>query len=397
MITIEELKKKALTKYPDFLLSYYNDSFLDFFPYIIPCNKGNPNDDFEKRSEELKVIHQNSKNNGKKSYKYDTDIVSTRNGKQTIITRIYFEDKLDYLSFINKKKEFEVLVEVSNIIFSDLHTSLSRDCLIRWFVKNHEIISNSNVEDGISFYWKNICLCANWLYKNNQSHLYLRTIPLEVHSKFIESNLSIIHSLISAEKLTKDNNFIKQHGLLEKPDFIRIRFLDEIECIKGFSPEELQLTTSNFLELPSALFMRNISSIYVIENEMVYLTFPQIKNAICIWGHGFTASQFTRFTWLNDYNLYYFGDLDEHGYEILSIFRTSFPRTKSFCMDMSTFNEFDRFRVKGESLKGNVPTNLTDDEMCVFSELKKDKQRNRLEQERISQAWIIKILHSNNL
>lgn len=389
MITVDELKKKAFAKYSEFLINFFNDTLSEFFPFIIPCNKGNPNDDFEKRSEELKAIHQNSKNNEKKSYKYDTEIVSTRSGKQTIITRIYFENDLDYLTFINKKKEFEVLEEVSNIIFTNLKTSLTRDCLIQWLVRNHEIISTNNVEDGIHCYWQNICLCANWLYQNNQSHLYLRTIPLEVHSKFIESNISIIHSLISTEKLTKENNFMKQHGLLEKPDFVRIRFLDEVECINGFSPEELQLTTSDFLRLPSASFMKKIDSIYIIENEMVYLTFPKIKNSICIWGHGFTASQFKRFEWLNKYNLYYFGDLDEHGYEILSIFRSSFPRTKSFCMDMSILNEFDRFRVKGETLKGGIPANLTDEEMNVFNELKRDEKRNRLEQERVSQAWIM--------
>ena len=392
MITVDELKKKAFAKYSEFLINFFNDTLSEFFPFIIPCNKGNPNDDFEKRSEELKAINQNSKNNEKKSYKYDTEIVSTRSGKQTIITRIYFENDLDYLTFINKKKEFEVLEEVSNIIFTNLKTSLTRDCLIQWLVRNHEIISTNNVEDGIHSYWKNICLCANWLYKNSQSHLYLRTRPLEVHSKFIESNMSIIHCLISTEKLTKENNFIKQHGLLEKPDFVRIRFLDEIESIDGFFPDELQLTTRDFLKLPSALFMKEIKSIYIIENEMVYLTFPNIKNSICIWGHGFTASQFNRFEWLNEYNLYYFGDLDEHGYDILSIFRASFPRTKSFCMDMATFKEFDRFRVKGEVLKGNIPVNLTEEEMNVFKELKKDTMRNRLEQERISQTWVIKTL-----
>jgi hypothetical protein len=128
---------------------------------------------------------------------------------------------------------------------------------------------------------------------------------------------------------------------------------------------------------------------------MVYLTFPRIKNSICIWGHGFTASQFNRFSWLNEYNLYYFGDLDEHGYAILSIFRSSFPRTESFCMDIQTFMEFDKFRIKGEILKGNEPTNLTEKEMNVFNELKKDEKRNRLEQERIAQTWIIKSLMSN--
>lgn len=64
-------------------------------------------------------------------------------------------------------------------------------------------------------------------------------------------------------------------------------------------------------------------------------------------------------------------------------------------MDMSTFKEFDKFRLKGEVLKGNIPANLTEEEMNVFSELRKDEKRNRLEQERISNNWINNHLYTD--
>ena len=396
MITVEELKKKALQRYPDFIDNYCNQTLDTFFPLVIPCNKGNPNDDFEKRSRELKEIHEHSKNNGKKSYIYETSEVSSRTaGKQTVITKIYFDDISDYLVFINKKAAFEVLEQAVSIINDNLRTNLSKDEITSWIIKNNEKLSDKTVEDGIDTYWKNICLCANWLFKNPRSNLYIRTIPLEVHSKFIENNQTIIHTLISSEKITKENSFIKQHGLSEKPNHICFRFLDTTEISKNFAPKELIITSEDFTNLEKTDFMKNIKSIFIVENEMIYLSFPEIKNAICIWGHGFTAGHFKQFSWLNNFQLYYFGDLDEHGYEILSIFRTAFPGTKSICMNIDTLNKFDRFRVAGEVLTGGyIPEKLNEDELLVFNVLRKDKKRNRLEQERISQGWIINSLLS---
>lgn len=396
MITIEELKKKALQRYSDFIDNYCNQTLNSFFPLIIPCNKGNPNDDFEKRSKELKEIHENSKNNGKKSYIYETAEVSSRtNGKQTVITKIYFDNRSDYLFFISKKSAFETLERAVSILNDNLRTNLSKDEITTWIIRNNEKLSDTTVEDGIDTYWKNICLCANWLCTTPKSNLYLRTIPLEVHSKFIENNQTIIHSLISSEKITKENTFIKQHGLAEKPNHIRFRFLDMTLLSDDFAPNEMILTSFDFNNIYKAAFMKDVKTIYIVENEMVYLTFPKVRNAICIWGHGFTAGQFKQFSWLNNYQLIYFGDLDEHGYEILSMFRIAFPGTKSICMNMDTLNEFDRFRVEGEVLSGGyIPEKLNEDEMLVFKTLRKEKKRNRLEQERISQGWIINSLSS---
>ncbi len=390
MISVDELKKKATARYTDFLRSYYSDSLSSFFPLVIPCNKGSPHDDLGKRSQELKALYEASKNNGKKSYAYESELVSTRMGVQTVITKIFFEDQEDFLTFINKKKEFGLLQKVGEILLGNLHSSFSEKDIKDWLVRHQEKVCSPAVEGGIDSFWNTICLCVNWLYENPQSNLYLRSVPLEVHSKFIENNQSLIHSLLTSEKITKERTFIKQHGLADKPSFIRFRLLDRLELAEGFKPTEMILTAEDFKKLPLARFLKDITRIIVIENEMVYLSFPKVKNTICVWGHGFTAGQFKSFAWLDKYELFYFGDLDEHGYDILSIFRAAFPKTRSFCMDMKTFKEFDRFRVKGESLKGPAPSNLTDEELLVFGELKKNGERNRLEQERISQQWIMK-------
>ena len=127
---------------------------------------------------------------------------------------------------------------------------------------------------------------------------------------------------------------------------------------------------------------------------MIFLTFPKTKNSLCIWGHGFTVNILKEVNWIKSKALFYFGDLDEHGYEILSTFRDCFSETKSFCMDIKTFEEFKNFRVKGEVLRGAIPANLREEEQEVFNLLKQNSNENRLEQERISQQWIIKKLNN---
>ncbi|MDL2229450.1 DUF2220 domain-containing protein [Treponema sp. OttesenSCG-928-L16] len=93
----------------------------------------------------------------------------------------------------------------------------------------------------------------------------------------------------------------------------------------------------------------------------------------------------------------YFGDLDEHGFLILSQFRRSFMHVRSFCMDEAALRRFDDFRGPGktipdETVKEKVLPFLTEEEGRVFSRLQEDPSRNRLEQERITQAYIARRL-----
>lgn len=58
-------------------------------------------------------------------------------------------------------------------------------------------------------------------------------------------------------------------------------------------------------------------------------------------------------------------------------------------MDEQTLSAFDGCRVFGKTLPSDkVPEHLTDDERAVFMRLRAAPQRNRLEQERISNQYL---------
>ena len=90
--------------------------------------------------------------------------------------------------------------------------------------------------------------------------------------------------------------------------------------------------------------------------------------------------------WLKDKDIFYWGDLDAQGFQILSLLRSHFGQVKSFLMDRPTFDEF----FEGD--KG-TPTNvekdlcLTPEENEMFQYLKIHNLR--LEQEKVPYEYAI--------
>lgn len=391
MINSEEIKKQCEKKYNSFLKNVItNDE--SFFPLEIHGNKGKVTDDIIKRSAELKDLVEHCKEKVGVGYTLITENIETKkNGNQTSIKKIIIENEKDFLSFINKTLEVERFNNSLNLIKQNTKSfQLFNDKTFSDWALNHITDLCKKEEDE---FWKNILLCVNWFYKNPKSNLYIREIPLQIHTKFIENNFTIIQSFFT---------FDLQDGLKQKPVLFEIRPLCENtntdEPKLTFLPKIFSLSSIDLDTLLKNNSMQSIKKIFIIENEMVFLSFPQIRNALCIWGHGYTALMLKDCDALNTKELYYFGDLDEHGFDILSKFRSHFCNTKSFCMDKITLKTFTKFRVASKkSPLVNVPENLNDSEKDVFAILQQDKSFNRLEQERITNEYIQSELLKLNL
>lgn len=399
MITVAELKAKSERKYRDFL-RFKIDEFFDsethaLFPLEIKADKGNARDNLLAREKDFLPLLQNSKEKTGKGYTLVFEQKRTRNnGTQSELSKILFETEEDFLSFIGKKTETSRLTHALSLLSKNFCSSSNNsDLLYSWASANSSYLTNSYNEKD---FWENICLCTNWLLENPKSNLYIREIPLPVHTKFIENNKALILSLLTClendgREEVKVSDFEKYCGLKEKPVFVRVRSLDKEIALKvaDLSLSELSMPLEDFEHFDNPCILKNVQKIFIIENEMVYLTFPPVKNTLCIWGHGFSVTSLKDCKWLKNHELFYFGDLDEHGFLILSDFRKYFPDTKSFCMDKKTLDSFDSFRAEGKSLpREALPENLTEEEKAVFAELRAGKTRNRLEQERIAQGYL---------
>jgi len=118
---------------------------------------------------------------------------------------------------------------------------------------------------------------------------------------------------------------------------------------------------------------------------MSVLTFPVISEWIIIFGCGFGVENLKNAKWLKSTELYYRGDLDAQGFEILSQFRGYFPNAKSILMDKITFDQHFE-NDKGTPSRNSTKLNLTVGEIEMYELIKENNWR--LEQEKISLKYV---------
>ena len=407
MINAESIKVKAEHKFTGYLHSVL-DGDTAFFPLHIPAAKGSATDDFAMRKTEAEKLYRHSKQAKGFGYTVVSAAVKTRSkGMQTVIEKILFETEVDFLRFIQKETEacnFKTNLERIKTQCLKLDAA---DIWYDWTAKHISVLT----EAFDAQYWEQLFLCADWFIHHSPCGLYLREIPLPVHTKFIEQNRALIFSLYCALKksgtaepvlceaippepvFAEPKNIAEavyaEWGVRTAPPFVRFRLLDDAigVTIAGETLEigEMQIPLESF----AALRFDSADTVFVVENLLVYLTFPAIPKGLCIFGSGFAAVQLHCNIHLRQKKLYYFGDIDEHGFEILSEFRAIFPDVTSFCMDSTTYQTFAQFAVPGKSSKRNsADLCLTAEELALSRYLREHPKCNRLEQERIPQDFI---------
>jgi hypothetical protein len=138
------------------------------------------------------------------------------------------------------------------------------------------------------------------------------------------------------------------------------------------------------------------NTVFITENEINGLAFPAFPNALVIFGLGYRVEALRRLPWLADKRLYYWGDIDTHGFAILNRFRRAFPHARSLLMDQATLEAHRP--VWGQEAADKRFTgpldHLTEDEAALFQALRDDHLAPalRLEQEHIAQRWLLEAL-----
>ncbi|OQY18067.1 MAG: hypothetical protein B6I36_07835 [Desulfobacteraceae bacterium 4572_35.1] len=135
--------------------------------------------------------------------------------------------------------------------------------------------------------------------------------------------------------------FCQRYGFRDKPALVRLRILDqclvaESEMFVIAQPAELDITLTQpcFAQLNLA-----VDKVFITENEINFLAFPPVKGSVVIFGAGYGFQSLAQADWLRDAELYYWGDIDTHGFAILSQLRATFPQAISLLMDRHTLLE----------------------------------------------------------
>ena len=127
-----------------------------------------------------------------------------------------------------------------------------------------------------------------------------------------------------------------------------------------------------------------VKRVFVVENKTnlltIALTLPELEKTIVIFGSGYKVQNLKNTSWFNHVDLFYWGDLDIQGFEILSQFRSYFPQVKSILMDKLTFDRYFE-KDEGTPSKISILLSLTAEEQQLYELLKANNWR--LEQEKI--------------
>ena len=109
-----------------------------------------------------------------------------------------------------------------------------------------------------------------------------------------------------------------------------------------------------------------------------------------IFGKGFQISLLKDADWLSDKQIIYWGDIDVHGFQILSQLRSYFPKTQSCLMDIETFSKFRHLAVTGAKTDRTELANLSSDENYLYTYLLSLEENDRLEQEKIPHIYALR-------
>jgi hypothetical protein len=376
MITPKEIQQQCFNWWKNVLAAHVDR--VDFFPKEINrIGKITAKDLMEKLPKyrrSLEILRNNSKSNKKTGYSLiEADRQFDKIGKQSIPEKIVIETLEDYLKITGKEKEYQIFM----LNYKLLTGAIPK--LKEWAVSHPQKLIDHNV-------WQDIIEVCNYFIKKPKPNLYIRELPIPVHTKFIENNRGILKELLDiliAEHANQDeNDFEKRFNLKHAEPLVRFRVLDKSISRQYFSAiDDLSIPTSQFekLNLP-------VKKVFVVENKMNVLTFPVIDETIVIFGSGYKVENLKNAEWLKDIELFYWGDLDIQGFEILSQFRNYFPNTDSFLMDEATFKQFENEKGEGTTNKISVTLNLTDEEQELYELLKLNNWR--LEQEKISLEYV---------
>lgn len=243
--------------------------------------------------------------------------------------------------------------------------------------------------------WEQVLAVLDWFAANPRPALYLRQLDIpSVDTKFIESHRKLLGELLDIV-LPEDavdrtasgvKAFSRRYGLRTEPPLVRFRILDPALYIGG-KLSDLSLPPDEFaaLELPA-------KRVFVTENRVNGLAFPECRGSMVLFGLGYGLERLSEIPWLCNVDLYYWGDIDTHGFGILNRLRAALPRARSFLMDRETLDAHRNLwgqEPAGGRYAGDT-SRLTEAEAALYGDLLSDRlgDRIRLEQERIAYAWL---------
>jgi len=349
----------------------------DLFPLRIPLKRpksSEVNENFAEISRWIKMLKDNSKQTIGFGYELlEKEMVHRQSGRNLIPSHAIISSVQDALQLLKKEREAKKFLKLVQMIKTEW------PILKEWLSKYpHKVLA---FDDD----WIGILAVLRWFSQHPRCGLYLRQLDISgIDTKFIEQRKGILSELLNIilpEDVINQNtqSFELRYGLRVKPVQIRLRLLDPEQHIQGISDMVIPVEQL-------AVFKPAVSRVFITENEINGLCFPDVEKGMVIFGLGYSVDVLKTVPWLTEKEIYYWGDIDTHGFAMLDQVRSFLPQSKSILMDESILlNHHDLWSVEEKPFFGQL-TRLTEDEHGLLCFLQGNTWGKgvRLEQERVS-------------
>lgn len=304
-------------------------------------------------------------------------------GANSVPSEIWVDTIEDALALIGKQRDFTRFAALIDV------TRKRQPTLLSWLAKRPMRALELSNEWGL------LLEIVGWLQAHPRPGVYVRQVDLPgVHSKFIEAHRGVLVELLDIvlpiteidTTASGTNQFAKRYGLCDKPARVRFRILDpEHALLPGVHLQDITLDAESFARIDP-----KVSRVFITENEINFLAFPRLKDSLVIFGAGYGFEMLSKAEWLLRCRIYYWGDIDTHGFAILDQLRSQFGHVDSFLMDRNTLLAFETLWGEEEKQTLRDLPRLNPEERALYDDLRDNRIRKnlRLEQERIGFGWV---------
>lgn len=372
MLSPEQIRKRALNGYEDFLRSLAAAE--NIFPLSLFGGGLSRVLDYTKSRDAIIELRNHSKQTKGFGYSVEwKEQTFRRFGDQQVPATVSFSTLEDYTRFLGKCSEVRQFEDDCKLVLEAFPE------LAGWIERNPlKLVEHAGDWTGL------LAVCA-YLRHHGRPNCYLRELPVEVDTKFIERKRGVLGEilpLVAPSCVGADvSTFEARFGFRQKQPLIRLRALDP--SLVG--PTRLPFADFAIPLDEACRIIITAKNVLVVENETTFLTLPPLANTLALLGAGDAVSLFRQMDWLKQFRIVYWGDMDTHGFEGLSLLRKHHAQTESLMMDVESYELFRQFSKKAAPYVSSVELVLSDMERQLFTTLKADGRL--LEQERISLSY----------
>jgi hypothetical protein len=361
-----------------------------FFPYRIPLRHPSGSElsnSFAEARAWLEKLDSQSRSRTGNGYELEWLEINHRQlGRNQVPVAAIFTHPADGLGFIGKIQEAAQ--------FQQLRAEILAACpeLMPWLIgKPLLALAHAGV-------WPKLLGVIGFLQAHPRPGIYIRQLDVAgVDTKFIEKHKKVLSELLDIvlpgatidQDFTGGAGFEQRYGFRAKPVQVRFRLLDPELYLNGLA--DLQIPVDDFARLRPP-----VNRVFITENLINGLAFPDLAGSMVIFGLGYGLDRLAKIGWLHAKTIYYWGDIDTHGFAMLDQIRAYFPQTISLLMDRATVLRHQEQWGHEKSPATRELPRLNEQEAELYNDLRNNRftAALRLEQEKISYAFLQSALQS---